>query len=187
MVKVTSVGSRRREGSNAAFQTRGTVDRPGRKLVRSPSAHFPSRGFANAHSLERTPWPLCEEFIGATSELESEPRVFLHGEYAPRNIICRRGRVIPIDWESVATGPGELDLGSLLDGWSLWVVRIAARAYADARWPEGTPPGFRRRLELARLFIHLRWLGDNPEWTTDAESSWRFPAMQEIGVHLGLI
>ena len=131
--------------------------------------------------------PFCEQFAAVANELDSEPRVFLHGEYTPRNIICRLGRITPIDWESAATGPGELDLGSLLDGWPEEVVRTAAGAYVDARWPDGPPPGFDRRLELARLFTHLRWLGDNPEWTTDAESSWRFPAMREIARPLGLL
>jgi phosphotransferase family enzyme len=137
----------------------------------------------------RHPWflPVCESFAGIADELDSEPRTVIHGEYSPHNILCRRGHVVPVDWETAAAGPGELDLGSLVDGWPVKVARRAARAYRDARWPEGAPAGFKRRMELARLFVHLRWLGDRAEWTTDGSSDWRFPAMRAIAARLGLL
>jgi hypothetical protein len=137
----------------------------------------------------RYPWfrGVCEQFGELAAELDAGPKAFIHGEYVGQNILCSRGRIVPVDWESSAVGAGELDLASLIDRWPARLGRAAAGAYREARWPEGAPLGFDRRLELARLFMHLRWLGDRPEWTMEDGIRWRFPALRGIAAGLGLL
>ena len=110
------------------------------------------------------PWlaVLCGRSEAALAGLQEAPRTVIHGEYYPKNLLISDGAVHPVDWESAALGPGEIDLATLTDRCDPEVVRRCELAYRQARWPEGSPPGFTRTLELARLYVHLRWLGDEP-------------------------
>ena len=110
----------------------------------------------------RYPWliPVCDradEFIGQL--LATQPTM-IHGEFYPGNILYGKGRICPVDWESAAVGPGELDLASLTEGWSARLVAGCEREYAAARWPGGAPTAFRRTFAAARLYWAFRWLGD---------------------------
>ena len=64
------------------------------------------------------------------------------------------------DWESVALAAGEIDLANLTWGWEDDVALHCERQYSLARWPDGEPDDFAMRLAAARVFVHLRWLGD---------------------------
>jgi Phosphotransferase enzyme family len=143
--------------------------------------------------LETHRWlePLCtrvEEFSTALAALR--PTV-IHGEYTPHNVLLRGEAVCPVDWESAAVAPGEIDLVSLVDRWPEEVARVCEQEYQRARWPEGPPPEFGRTLELARLYWDLRWLGDRPDWTARprslAKSLWRFEHLHATAGRLGLI
>jgi len=59
------------------------------------------------------------------------------------------------------------------DGWSHEVNRQLQAWYRQARWPAGAPADFQRNLELSRIYMHLRWLGDRPEWTNTAVNRWK--------------
>ena len=67
---------------------------------------------------------------------------------------------MPIDWESAALAAGEIDLASLTWGWDDDLASLCEQEYCLARWPDGTPDDFALRLTAARVFLHLRWLGD---------------------------
>jgi hypothetical protein len=93
--------------------------------------------------------------------LSTSPATIVHGEYGPKNILARRGTVIPIDWESAAIGAGEIDLACLTDGWPKETVELCVREYIQARWANAAPREFERRLEASALYLHFRWLGDD--------------------------
>jgi hypothetical protein len=135
------------------------------------------------------PWlsRLCQRFEERVDCLLKPPVTVIHGEYAPRNVLIRDGLVYPVDWESAAIGPGEIDLAALTEGWPAETVRECDREYQQARWPEGSPPGFEHALDAARLYLQFRWLGDRPEWTADRDSQWRFEYLRSAGERLGLI
>lgn len=111
----------------------------------------------------RYPWLIAvcrrgDEFI---SQLLGAQPTMIHGEFYPGNVIYEVGRICPVDWESAAVAPGELDLAALTEGWRPQLVAECERAYASSRWPDGAPTTFRRTLAAARLYWAFRWLGDS--------------------------
>jgi aminoglycoside phosphotransferase (APT) family kinase protein len=117
----------------------------------------------------------------------SDDSTVVHGELCPQNVLVARGVVCPVDWESAAWGAGEVDLAALTDGWPEDVVRACASAYQQARWPDGPPPGFERRLAAARLHNEFRWLGSRPGWTSYPRARARFQALQSAAERAGLL
>ena len=72
----------------------------------------------------------------------------------------------PAALRTAAIAPGEIDLATLTEGWPPEVSRQFELEYLRARWPAGPPAGFQRNLDLARVYMQLRWLGDDdPKWT----------------------
>jgi hypothetical protein len=65
-------------------------------------------------------------------------------------------------------------------------VRQCELEYQRARWPYGSPAALERRLAAGRLYVHVRWLGDRPEWTAH-KHYWRFEHLRAAGEQLGLI
>jgi hypothetical protein len=111
---------------------------------------------------QRDPWlaKLCKGFGDAASVLLRAPLTVIHGECTPHNVLIRHKKIYPIDWESAAIAAGEIDLASLTWGWARATVRRCEREYQRARWPQGAPSDFERRLNCARLFWLFRWSGD---------------------------
>lgn len=137
---------------------------------------------------EDFPWlaHLCEGAEAALPRLLEAPQVLIHREYYPKNLLICDRSVYPVDWESAALAPGEIDLATLTDGWEQELVLRCQRAYCAARWPDGTPPDSSRTLELARLYVHHRWLGDQPG-NKLRRRSWRYAEVRDIGERLGLL
>jgi aminoglycoside phosphotransferase (APT) family kinase protein len=137
---------------------------------------------------ERLPWlrSLCERAAPRLQTMADLPSCAIHGEFTPHNLLVTDEEVIPIDWETAAVGVGAVDLASLTDGWPGEVADACEAAYLAARWPEGPPADHARTLDLARLYWHLRWLGDRPEWLRQAGMLRRFLAVQSIGERLGV-
>ena len=136
------------------------------------------------------PWlrAVCRRFEDVVEHLLAAPQTVIHGEFYPKNILVRGGVVYPVDWESTAVAPGEIDLASLSDGpWGEELVRECEFAYRQARWPTAIPPAFAETLAAARIYVHLRWLGDRLEWTTDGGGSWRFRELRRLAEQKGLI
>lgn len=135
----------------------------------------------------RHPWleEACEGFRPLVDELLDAPQSIIHGEYYRGNVLFRAGTIYPVDWESAAVAPGEVDLATLTDvTWGSELITASQRAYAQVRWPDGVPDGFARRLALAQVYVHLRWLGDRPEWTI---ASWRYDLLREAAAALELV
>src|SRR5258706_13457638 len=101
--------------------------------------------------------------------LEFVPAI-IHGEYYQHNILFHQGRICPIDWESAAVGEGLIDLACLTDGWESRIADVCTATYVRTRWPEEVPADFERVLKAARLYITVRWLGDDPDFTRSADA-----------------
>ena len=129
---------------------------------------------------------LCRRSEAALPGLLEAPRTVIHGEYYPKNILLKDGKVYPVDWESAAHGCGEIDLATLTERCDPDVVDHCEAAYRQARWPEGAPSGFNRALELARLYVHFRWLGA-PPGPKSRRRIWRYEEVRRLGEQLGLI
>ena len=115
----------------------------------------------------REPWlsGLCANFDDVIEVLLAAPTTLVHGEYYPHNILFRDGEIFTVDWESAALGAGEIDLVALTEGWPEDMETECWRIYRDARWPAGAPELFERRIVAARVYMHLRWMGEHPGWT----------------------
>lgn len=137
----------------------------------------------------RFPWlrTLCTRWEEAVEALVARPLTVIHGEYYPHNILVQRGQIRPVDWETAATAVGEIDLATLTEGWSREITRACQLEYLQARWPESPPTDFDGILDRARVYVQLRWLGDEPEWTNERSSVERFQMLQSAGKRLGLL
>jgi Phosphotransferase enzyme family len=114
----------------------------------------------------------------------------IHGEYYPRNILVQAGGVRPIDWESAAVAAGEVDMAALTERWPAETVARCCRAYEQARWPHKAPNEWGRRLRLAQLHLHFRWIASGAwrsKWAQNPESSWRLDAVRSLSAELGFI
>ncbi len=137
----------------------------------------------------RYPWleTVCRRFEELCPELLRRPLNAIHGEYYPKNILFRDGLIYPVDWETAAAAAGEIDLASLTEGWDAEIVEECERLYQLERWNGRPPDDFAFRMELARLYLYLRWLGDRPEWVDDEEYVWQFEKLQAIADRWGVV
>ncbi len=145
-------------------------------------------GFAEGWHNE-FPWlqTLCERFSDVAGVVLSGQNVVVHGEYGPKNVLCREREMFPVDWESAAIGAGEVDLAGLTDGWPADLVDDAVTEYANARWPNGRPATFETRLLAARIYWNLRWLGDRPDWIARERYRARCEQLYDYGRRLEVI
>jgi hypothetical protein len=87
------------------------------------------------------------------------PQTTIHGEYYPKNILVKNNLIYPIDWESVASAHGEIDLASLIEGWEEPVAHNSINAYKIARGiTEDEANDFENRLYLSQIYFHFRWM-----------------------------
>jgi hypothetical protein len=132
------------------------------------------------------PWLMqfCERSIPLLAALSEQTPTVIHGEYYPMNILVRDNMILPIDWESAAIAAGEIDLACLTDDWTEDVIQLCQESYARARWPLNQPDDYLQRLDVARLYLHFRWLGDRIGWTRARLN--RLSEMRSTGERLGL-
>jgi Phosphotransferase enzyme family len=134
------------------------------------------------------PWlaTLSRRLEREIATLAALPQTVIHGEYYPHNILFQSGVIRPVDWETAALAPGEIDLATLCEGWGPEDCRLLETEYQRARWPGGgAPPEFRRNLDLAGIYMQLRWLGDNdPRWSRNMT---RWERLYAASKRLGLI
>jgi Phosphotransferase enzyme family len=147
------------------------------------SAARATREGLDLHWLRR----LSEGFRRSLHLLADAAPVPVHGEFYPQNVLVQHGRIRPIDWESVALAPGEIDLASLTEGWPRAVTDSCAAAYARTRWPDGAPAEFQRRLDLARVYLHFRWIGARPGGSVASRSGWRYDDLRAIAERTGFL
>jgi aminoglycoside phosphotransferase (APT) family kinase protein len=110
------------------------------------------------------PWfhDLCTYFLENIHILTQGPQTLIHGEYYPHNILIRDGVIYPVDWESTASGPGEIDLASITEGYDENEAEQLIQIYSSSRWPGKnmhTSKEFRQRLMMSRIYFHFRWIG----------------------------
>lgn len=114
------------------------------------------------------PWleDLCAYFSDNIPLLIRNGNTFIHGEFYPLNILVKENIIYPIDWESAAAGPGEIDLASLIEDWDEQTVYNATVAYKTARWPAGEniPNQFEKLLLLSQIYLKFRWMTEFIEW-----------------------
>ena len=124
----------------------------------------------------RFPWvpEVCERSEQLLPVLKEAPCTVIHGECFGSNIVYQKGSSRPIDWQSAAVAPGEIDLASLTLAWPKPFVRRLEREYAQSRWKDGPPERFTEYLETARLYMCLRWLGDDRLMSQWFKTSKRF-------------
>ena len=143
---------------------------------------------SSSHDEQMTWLPaFCRRFNEAIGLLTREPLTVVHGEYYPHNVLWHLDTITPVDWESAAVGAGEIDLASLTERWPQHITQKCEQAYVRHRWPSGEPPDFARRLDLARLYLQLRWLGTPKGWRVPAEPAWRFGQIRHIAERQALL
>ena len=138
----------------------------------------------------RFPWlvKLCKRAGDMFAPLLAGPPTVIHGEFYINNILVRRKSVFPVDWESAALAPGEIDLAALTEGpWQATVVRRCEREYQRTRWPDGAPADFALTLDTARLYLYFRWLGERADWTLREKTFWRYDHLHATAKRLGLL
>lgn len=108
------------------------------------------------------------------------PQTVVHGEFYSKNIMVKGSKIYPVDWESAAIAPGEIDLASLTEGWPLEVIRACSQAYREARWPKGTPKSFQATLEASQFYFLFRWLGNSPYFATGKHGRNRLDALGSL-------
>jgi hypothetical protein len=110
--------------------------------------------------------------------LLSSPTI-IHGEFYSKTILAREQKLFMVDWESAAVAPGKHR--------SPHVWQRCRQEYQRARWPDGRPADFERRLNAAKIYLHLRWLGDRPEWAAREKTLWRYNALRASAKRAGLL
>jgi thiamine kinase-like enzyme len=108
-----------------------------------------------------------ECYASCIDRLSALPRCVIHGQFFGKNIMVRRGpaapRIVVIDWETAALGPGLVDLVSLTSGkWTREQRQAIWAAYFDAYTAETEQPidweSFCRDVTAVTLFHALEWL-----------------------------
>jgi aminoglycoside/choline kinase family phosphotransferase len=123
--------------------------------------------------------------VAAAPELAARASTFIHGEYYPPNVLVHGGAIRPVDWESAAIGLGEIDIAMLTEDWPSEVAAECVRAYWEARWPEGPPDDAGWALDMARLYVEFRWLGDSWRRTERESPEARIRALEELTSRIG--
>lgn len=133
------------------------------------------------------PWlvPLCNHFERIADELPGIPPVIIHGEFYPQNVLLHKGIIRPVDWQTAAIAPGEIDLAAATDGWKDDIKTLCTNEYRTLRWPESGSEELDRRVDLSRLYLQFRWLGDNPDGIR--KETWCIDQLYSIGKKMGLL
>jgi hypothetical protein len=130
--------------------------------------------------------PELEKLIALFSRhlwmLTDTSHTIIHGEYYPRNVLMKKGVIYPVDWESAAIAPGEIDLASLIEDWPPKEALRTIEAYASARWDIGERDerGLMNRLLMARIYFFIRYC----PWNTAPEkwiaNKWIYNNMMDM-------
>ncbi len=133
---------------------------------------------------------VCDYFQKNLYLLTDSTQTLIHGEFYPGNVLFKNNLIYPIDWESAAYGPGEIDLATLIHGWDETRMKIAIENYCSSRWLDAnfSKKEFEQRLLHARIYSYLRWIGEWPsyleEWLKKPET---FDELYLIGKEAGCV
>lgn len=109
---------------------------------------------------------LCRRWEELAERVLLPPSTIIHGDFYPSNVLFHHGVPVVVDWESASAAVGEIDLAFQTEGWPHPIVAACEAEYCRVRWAGDPPPEFRQRLAAARVYQHLRWLGDQPKWAS---------------------
>lgn len=139
-----------------------------------------------AEAAALSPWLLsvCAAYRDLADVLAAAPPTIIHGEMSPQNVLWREGEIYPIDWESAAIGPGEIDLAALLFGWPEETVGRCTEAYWEAR-QTSQPADFPERWAAATLYTALRWLPP-PQGPDDARFTLALDRLRHTAAAFGV-
>jgi hypothetical protein len=131
--------------------------------------------------IRQTDWnSLVRNYGRAIERLIRLPSTLVHGEFYASNILVQKTgdgcRICPVDWETIAVGPGLIDLAALTSGsWADGDRIEMAVAYQDALLCEGMAPcaldDVLSSLADCRLHLAIRWLGWAPDWSPPPENA----------------
>lgn len=177
------IGRFHRRSAKIGDDVRRTLKRYDRRYY----VGWPARTLELADPERQHAWlaPLCRMAEGPLAELVVRSAPVIHGEYYASNVLVRARQIYPVDWETSAIAPGEIDLAALIDDWPSDMAADCKQAYVDARWGGQAPPGFERTLELSALYLHFRWLGT--EEPSEARAAARYERLRLVGTRLGII
>ena len=102
--------------------------------------------------------------------LTGAPQTLIHGEYYSKNILIRDEDVFPIDWESAAYAPGEIDIASIIEARKEVIARQITGSYITTRFSDDDfdKSAFEKRLCMAQLYLHFRFFfPKREEWRYD--------------------
>lgn len=120
--------------------------------------------------------PLAAGYDTVVDELTELRRSLLHGECYPSNVLVDATsdppRVVFVDWEMAAVGPGLLDLAALCTGSDGEARQGLVDAYRRERPDELSDEAFERALDACRLHVALQWIGWAPAWSPPAEHAY---------------
>jgi aminoglycoside phosphotransferase (APT) family kinase protein len=107
------------------------------------------------------PWSVAivtrrREILGRLLDAE---QTVVHGDFYSRNVLSTSRGVYPVDWESAAIGAGEVDLATLVQGWSDEVAAGCIDAYCEARWDALPPASFTAAFAAAQIYALMRTSG----------------------------
>ena len=145
-----------------------------------------TKGYGPEHNWLRE---LADFYLDHIEVMTEGPQTIIHGEYYPKNVLMKGELIYPVDWESAAVAPGEIDFATLTEGWDPEPLAEATEAYLASRWPEGqySIRDFEARLLMARIYMYFWWWPQQmtPErWTND---KFRFLQAKELATEAGVI
>jgi aminoglycoside phosphotransferase len=121
---------------------------------------FYGRWFERACSFDPALRRLADAHEFATERLLFAPRLVIHGELYPSNVlICDETELI-VDWETAAAGPRVIDLAAVVAGWPAAQAQTLIDAYGEID---------EVALDCARFHLAIRWLGWSSQWFPPAE------------------
>jgi len=129
-------------------------------------AHWLDLTLALARPLARE-YPWLEQAAAAYRDriplLVARPPTVVHGELTNRNTLWADGRIMPVDWETAAVGPAEIDLALFTFDWDLKDVRTLEESYVQMRWQGAPPTDFADVMLAARLYVAYHWIFSSPD------------------------
>ena len=133
---------------------------------------------------EQNPWltALAHRWPDFVRELLAAPQTLVHGEYYPKNILVHDSVIVPVDWETAAIAPGEIDLVALTERWSPAIKENCEIEYRRARWPDGSPATSSRVETLAEIYLQLRWVGQRKDLLSSKEATDRLGRLRRLSV-----
>jgi len=127
--------------------------------------------------LAAQPWlsEVIHYFRGHLDILLQAPQTLIHGEFYSKNVLIRDSIAYPVDWESAAYAPGEIDLASIIEARKPEVVERITESYVTARLedPRFDMAGFEKRLWMSQLYLQFRFFFPKRE-------EWRFDHIQAL-------